>query len=68
MGRYDVMAKMRRPAKDKKTGLPKKYLSGIKGNQRSKLANITKKMSKMAKEGKKIPQSMIDERLRLGNK
>jgi len=56
----------RRPPKDKKTGLPKKYLSGVKGKQRTKLANITKKMSKMAKEGKKIPQSMIKKRLDLG--
>tara|TARA_R100001510_G_C7631102_1_gene189954 strand:- start:500 stop:688 length:189 start_codon:yes stop_codon:yes gene_type:complete len=62
------MVKMRRPAKDKKTGLPKKYLSGVKGKQRTKLANITKKMAKMAKEGKKIPQSMIEERMKLGNK
>jgi len=62
------MAKLRRPPKDKKSGLPKKYLSGVKGKQRTKLANLTKRMSKMAKEGKKIPQSMIDERLRLGNK
>tara|TARA_B100000902_G_scaffold17078_1_gene20493 strand:- start:113 stop:301 length:189 start_codon:yes stop_codon:yes gene_type:complete len=62
------MAKLRRPPKDKKTGLPKKYLSGVKGKQRTKLANLTKRMAKMAKEGKKIPQSMIDERLRLGNK
>ncbi len=56
----------RRPPKDKKTGLPKKYLSGVKGKQRTKLANITKKMSKMAKEGKRIPQSMIKKRLDLG--
>lgn len=62
------MAKLRRPPKDKKSGLPKKYLSGVKGKQRTKLANLTKRMSKMAKEGKKIPQSMIDERLKLGNK
>jgi len=62
------MAKLRRPPKDKKSGLPKKYLSGVKGKQRTKLANLTKRMAKMAKEGKKIPQSMIDERLKLGNK
>tara|TARA_R100001460_G_scaffold9159_1_gene22391 strand:+ start:430 stop:621 length:192 start_codon:yes stop_codon:yes gene_type:complete len=60
--------KMRRPPKDKRTGLPKKYLSGTKGTQRSQLASITKRMKALAKAGKKVPQSMIDERLRLGKK
>ena len=62
------MAKMRRPAKDKRTGLPKKYLSGTKGKQRQKLASITKRMAKLAKAGKRIPKSMIEERLKLGSK
>ena len=62
------MAKFRRPPKDKKTGLPKKYLSGTKGTNRTKLANVTKRMAKLAKEGKKIPKSLINERLRLGSK
>ena len=57
---------MRRPPKDKKTGLPKKYLSGTKGKKRQQLASVTKRMAKLAKEGKKIPQSLIDQRLRLG--
>ena len=51
---------------DKKTGLPKKYLSGVKGKKRQQLASVTKRMAKLAKEGKKIPQSLIDQRLRLG--
>lgn len=59
---------MRRPPKDKKTGLPKKYLSGTKGKTRQNLASVTKRMAKLAREGKKIPQSLIDERLRLGRK
>ena len=59
---------VRRTPKDKKTGLPKKYLSGVKGQKRQRLAKITKKMAKMAREGKVIPQSMIDERIRLGSK
>ena len=59
---------MRRPPKDKKTGLPKKYLSGTKGEKREELASITKRMAKLAKEGKKIPQSMITRRLNLGRK
>ena len=58
---------MRRPPKDKKTGLPKKYLSGTKGKKRQKLANVTKRMAKLAKEGKRIPQSLIDQRLKLGS-
>ena len=58
---------VRRTPKDKRTGLPKKYLSGVKGQKRKRLANITKKMAKMAREGKVIPQSMIDERIRLGS-
>ena len=57
---------MRRPPKDKKTGLPKKYLSGTKGKKRQKLADITTKMAKLAKAGKRIPKSMIEERLKLG--
>lgn len=61
------MAK-RRPPKDKKTGLPKKYLSGTKGKTRTKLASVTKRMANLAKAGKKIPQSLINERLRLGRK
>ncbi len=60
------MAKFRKPPKDKSTGLPKKYLSGVKGKKRERLAAVTKKMSTLAKAGKKIPQSLIDERLRLG--
>jgi len=59
---------VRRTPKDKKTGLPKKYLSGVTGQKRQRLAKITKKMAKMAREGKVIPQSMIDERIRLGSK
>jgi len=58
---------VRRTPKDKRTGLPKKYLSGVKGQKRQRLAKITKKMAKMAREGKVIPQSMIDERIRLGS-
>ena len=57
---------MRRPPKDKKTGLPKKYLSGVKGKKRTQLARITKKMAEMQRAGKKIPQSMIKKRLDLG--
>ena len=60
------MATFRRPPKDQETGFPKKYLSGTKGKERERLAQITKRMAKLHREGKKIPQSLITERLRLG--
>ena len=61
-----TMAKRRRVPKDKSSGIPKKYLSGIKGRQRTQLANLTKRISKLAREGKRIPQSLIDRRVKLG--
>jgi len=60
--------KNRRVIKDKATGVPKKYLSGVTGNKRTQLANLTKRISKLAREGKRIPQSLIDRRVRLGKK
>ena len=59
-------AKLRKVAKDKATGLPKKYLSGVTGAKRTQLANLTKRISKLAREGKRIPQSLIDRRVQLG--
>jgi hypothetical protein len=59
---------MRKVIKDKKTGLAKKYLSGIKGEKRTKLANVIKKMANLRKAGKKIPKSLIDKRIKLGSK
>ena len=58
--------KNRRVVKDKATGVPKKYLSGVTGSKRTQLANLTKRISKLAREGKRIPQSLIDRRVRLG--
>ena len=58
--------KNRRVIKDKATGVPKKYLSGVTGSKRTQLANLTKRISKLAREGKRIPQSLIDRRVRLG--
>jgi hypothetical protein len=60
------MAKRRRVPKDRKTGLPKKYLSGVSGSRRAQLAQITKRISRLYKEGKKIPQTLIDRRIKLG--
>ena len=52
----------RRVPKDKKTGLPKKYLSGRKGRKRSRRASIIKKVSSLYKSGKKIPKSLLKKR------
>ena len=38
------MAKKRKVSKDKKTKIPKKYLSGLKGAKRSKRASLLKRM------------------------
>ncbi len=58
------MRKRRRVARDKKTGLPKKYLSGLKGSKRRKRASLIKKMAKLYKSGKRIPRSMFRARTR----
>lgn len=58
----------RRVPKDKKSGLAKKYLSGVKGSRRSQLASVIKQMNRLYKAGKKIPKSLIEKRIRLGKK
>jgi CRISPR/Cas system CMR subunit Cmr4 (Cas7 group RAMP superfamily) len=60
--------KQRKAIKDKKTGLPKRYLSGIKGAQRSALARVTQQISKLYQQGKRIPQSLIEEKIALGKR
>ena len=55
----------KRVAKDKKTGLPKKYLSGLKGRKRARRASIIKRMAKLYKEGKRIPKRLFIERSKL---
>ena len=62
------MAKRRAVPKDKRSGVPKKYLSGIKGARRQALSSLIKRIGKLAREGKRIPQSLIDRRVRLGKK
>jgi hypothetical protein len=62
------MAKRRRVPKDKSTGIPKKYLSGVKGSTRQQLASVMNRISRLYKQGKRIPQSLIDRRVRLGKK
>lgn len=56
------MAKKRRVPKDKKSGLPKKYLSGLKGKKRTKRANLLKRIANLYKAGKKIPVRLLRER------
>ena len=53
------MAKKRKVPKDKKSGLPKKYLSGLKGKKRTKRANLLKRISNLYKAGKVIPRSLL---------
>ena len=61
------MAKKRRKVpKDKKTGVPKKYLSGLKGSKRSERASLIKAMSEAYKRGQRIPRSMFRARARSG--
>tara|TARA_X000001388_G_scaffold47034_2_gene33637 strand:+ start:297 stop:470 length:174 start_codon:yes stop_codon:yes gene_type:complete len=54
--------KRRRVPKDKKTKIPKKYLSGLKGSKRSARASLLKSMSSLYKSGARIPASMFKAR------
>ena len=56
--------KRRRVSKDKKTKIPKKYLSGLKGGKRSARANLIKAMASAYKSGARIPKSMFKARVR----
>lgn len=60
------MAKRKRRSvpKDKKTKIPKKYLSGLKGAKRSSRANLLKAMSEAYKSGRRIPLSMFKARVK----
>lgn len=57
---------VRKVAKDKLTGLPKKYLSGVKGKQRDELASVLSRISDLYRAGKTIPASLIRRRIELG--
>ena len=54
--------KRRKVPKDKKTKIPKKYLSGLKGGKRSARASLIKAMSEAYKRGQRIPKSMFQAR------
>ena len=58
----------RKVPKDKKSKVPKKYLSGTKGTKRTQLANVIKRIAKLYREGKKVPKSLLAQRMRLGKK
>ena len=58
------MAKRRKVPKDKKTDLPKKYLSGLKGKKRGSRAKLLKKMSGLYKSGATIPSYMFKARVK----
>jgi|TARA_R100000479_G_scaffold37719_1_gene16755 hypothetical protein len=56
--------KRRKVPKDKKTGLPKKYLAGLSGAKRSSRASLLKSMSRIYKSGGTIPASMFRARVK----
>ena len=62
------MPKRKRVAKDRKTKLPKKYLGSTAGSKRTRLAAVLKRIKKLYKEGKTVPRSLIQERIRLGKR
>ena len=51
--------KRRQVPKDKRTGLPKKYLSGLKGSKRSARASLIKQVSALYKSGARIPLALL---------
>ena len=59
------MAKKRRKVpKDKKTGIPKKYLSGLRGAKRSRRANLIKRVASLYRSGRRIPRGLLRARTR----
>jgi len=58
------MAKRRKVAKDKKTKIPKKYLSGLSRSEKNKRASLLKRMADLYKKGKRIPLSLFRSRVK----
>jgi hypothetical protein len=56
--------KRRNVPKDKKTKIPKKYLSGLKGAKRSSRARLLKSMASLYRSGATIPLSMFRARIK----
>ena len=59
-----MVKKRRKVAKDKKTGIPKKYLSGLKGSKRTRRANLIKQVASLYRSGKRIPRGLLRARTR----
>ena len=55
--------KRRKVPKDK-SGLPKKYLSGLVGSKRSARANLIKSVSSLYRSGGFIPRDLLKRRSR----
>jgi hypothetical protein len=55
----------RKVPKDKKSGLPKKYLSGLKGSKRSKRVSLLSRIAKLYKAGKQIPMRLLKQRTKI---
>ena len=49
----------RRVPKDNDSGLPKKYLSGLKGSKRSRRASLIKRVASLYKSGRFIPRALL---------
>ena len=56
--------KRRKVPKDKKSGIPKKYLSGLRGAKRSRRANLIKRVASLYKSGRRIPRALLKARTR----
>ena len=56
--------KRRKVPKDKKSGVPKKYLSGLRGAKRSRRANLIKRVASLYKSGRRIPRELLRARTR----
>ena len=54
--------RVRKVPKDKDSGLPKRYLTGLKGSRRSRRASLIKKVSSIYKSGGVIPRSLLKAR------
>ena len=54
-----MVKKRRKVPKDKKTGVPKKYLSGLRGAKRSRRANLIKRVASLYRSGRRIPRGLL---------
>ena len=56
--------KRRKVARDKKLDVQNKYLEGLTGRKRTARANLSKKMDKLYKSGRRIPRSLFKARVK----